>query len=138
MHSNQDEILLTKFEEALTQMALSPSTVINYLADLRAFLHWGKGQLTPEFSLLQVRQDHLRLYRHYLIDQLNRAASTVNRHLMALRKFFAFAKELGIVPLDPTLGVPLVQDTVLHASRPLSEEEIEKLLEAAQNGSRAG
>jgi site-specific recombinase XerD len=138
MFSSHDETVLTRFEEALNQMALSPSTVVNYLADLRTFLQWGKAQITPDFSLEQARQDHLRLYRHHLIDRLNRASSTVNRHLMALRKFFAFAKEAGLVSLDPTLGLPLVQDSNAHAVRPLSEEEIEKLMESARNGVRAG
>ncbi len=138
MPLNQDEPILIKFEEALTQAALSSSTIVNYLADLRAFLRWGKCDVAPDFSLLQTSQDHIRLYRQHLTDDLKRAASTVNRHLMSLRKFFAFALQLGAVVTDPTAGISLVQDNGKATSRPLSGEEIKKLLQATQRGSRAG
>ncbi len=138
MASNQDESILIRFEEALTQAALSSSTVVNYLADLRAFLRWGQQEVRPEFSLVQADQNHIRAYRRHLVEELKRAAATVNRHLMALRKFFTFALERELVLIDPTAGISLVQDNGQTASRPLSEAEIERLLQAAQQGSRAG
>lgn len=138
MPTKYDETLLTEFEEALTREALSPSTIVNYLADLHAFLRWGKDEVDPGFSLLDVSQEHVRLYRYHLAQGLNRAASTVNRHLMALRKFYAFAREVGTISTDPTSGVSIVQDDGQAISRPLSEADLEKLLEAAQQGSRAG
>lgn len=119
-------------------MALSSSTIVNYLADLRAFLRWGKREVAAEFLLLQTTPEHIRLYRNHLSQQLGRAASTVNRHLMALRKFYAFAIELGLTTQNPTTGVSLVQDNGQATSRPLSEEEMASLLTAAKNGSRAG
>lgn len=138
MPQNQDEILLTRFEEALTASALSSSTIVNYLADLRAFLRWGKAEVDEQFSLPTVTQEHIRLYRYHLAQELKRAASTVNRHLMALRKFFNFASRVDAVPFDPTAGVSLVQNTRQIMARPLSDDEIQKLLAAAENGSRAG
>jgi site-specific recombinase XerD len=135
---DQDERLLTRFEEALTLSALSSSTIVNYLADMRAFLRWGKIEAGESFSLLNVTQEHIRLYRYHLAQELKRAASTVNRHLMALRKFFAFARQMGEAAVDPTAGVSLVQDDRQALSRCLEDHEIDKLLQAAQNGSRAG
>ncbi len=137
MYQDKDETMLIKFEEALILSALSSSTIVNYLADLRAFLRWGKQEFGSEFSLLKVTQEHIRLYRNHLVQELNRAASTINRHLMALRKFFAFAREMGATSTDPTTGVALVQEDKQANSRPISEDEIKKLLQAAQNGSRA-
>lgn len=138
MSQSQDETILIKFEEALTQAALSSSTIVNYLADLRTFLRWGRREIGDKFSLLNVSQEHIRLYRFHLTWELKRAASTVNRHLMALRKFFAFTKDIAAVPTDPTLGVALVQDDGQANSRPLSEGDIKKLLAAAQGRSRPG
>lgn len=138
MLPNQDEVMLIKFEESLTQSALAPSTIANYLADLRVFWRWGKAEIGHEFSLAQVSQDHIRLYRYHLARELNRTASTVNRRLMALRKFFTLAQRLGLVLEDPTTGVSLVQEDGQAPSRPLAADEVEKLLAAAQNGSRAG
>ena len=138
MVSDQDEVMLLKFEESLTEAELSASTVVNYLADLRVFLRWGKGQIGRHFSLAQVSPDHIRRYRHHLAQELNRAAATVNRHMMALRKFFALAKEMGDVLENPTSEVALVQENGKAMSRPLSEDEVARLLTAAQNGSRAG
>jgi integrase/recombinase XerC len=138
MQLTQDELILTRFEEALTQAALSPLTIVNYLADLRAFLRWGQGNIRPAFSLAQVNQEHIRQYRSHLVKELNRATSTVNRHLMALRKFYTFAAEIGAILEDPTSGVSLVADNSSPPMQALSEAEIERLLQAAQNGSRAG
>ena len=136
---DQDEIILERFEEALTESALASSTIVNYLADLRTFLRWGKEKTGREFCLGEATQEHVRLYRTYLVHQLGRAASTVNRHLMSLRKFFAFAQEIGVVSQDPTSGVALVQDDGQALSRPLSAAEVDRLLEAAAHiGSRAG
>lgn len=138
MSQNQDGLLLLRFEETLTLSALSPSTIVNYLADVRAFLRWGKAESGSQFSIDKVTQEHIRLYRYHLAQELNRAASTVNRHLMALKKFFAYAYQMGEIALDPTAGVSLVRDSGYAISRHLDEPEINKLLEAAKNGSRAG
>lgn len=138
MRSNQDEAILTTFEETLSQSALSSSTIVNYLADLRAFLRWGRQKISPDFSLLQTSPDQVRLYRDYLAKELKRAPSTINRHLMSLRKFFVFALEIDKIGADPTSGVSLVQDNGQATSRPLTDQEIESLLAAARNGSRAG
>jgi site-specific recombinase XerD len=55
-----------------------------------------------------------------------------------LRKFFALARQLGLVLEDPTAGVSLLQEDGQAPSRPLTAQEVEKLLAAAHNGSRAG
>lgn len=138
MVSDQDEIMLLKFEEGLTEAEMSASTVVNYLADLRVFLRWGKREIGQHFSLAQVSPDQVRRYRFHLAQELNRAAATVNRHMMALRKFFALAKEVGDVVADPTSEIALVQENGQALSRPLSADETARLLAAAQHGSRAG
>ncbi len=138
MSQEQDEIILAKFERWLADLRLASSTIVNYLADLRTFLRWGHIEFGPEFALTGVNQEHIRLYRYYLTQQVNRAPSTVNRHLMALRKFFAYAQESGAILINPTGGVALVQQDGQAVSRPLTKEEAEKLLAAAGNGSRAG
>lgn len=137
MSREQDEAILTRFEESLLLAAMAPSTIVNYLADLRAFLRWGRTELGDNFSLLQVTQLHIRHYRNHLVQELERTASTVNRHLMALRKFCAFARQTGDMSFDPTVGVSLVQDDRQVASRALTGHEIDRLIQAAHHGARA-
>jgi integrase/recombinase XerD len=134
----QDELLLTRFEETLSRSALASSTIVNYLTDLRAFLRWGQAEIGANFSFEQVTQEHIRLYRYYLTQTLERATSTVNRHLMALRKFFIFAKQTGAAAVNPTGGVALVHNNGQAMSRPLTDDEISQLLIAAAQGARAG
>ena len=56
---------------------------------------------------------------------------------MALRKFFTFAQEAGVISTDPVTGVALIQDNGHTASQPLTEAAMEKLFGAAEAGSRA-
>jgi site-specific recombinase XerD len=138
MLPEQDEAILTRFEAVLIHDGLASSTVVNYLTDLRQFLRWGQAEFGDQFTLNQATQEHIRLYRYYLTQTLKQAVSTVNRRLMALRKFFAFAKDFDAIAVNPTLGVALVQSNGQAYSRPLAEDEAENLLGAAANGSRAG
>ena len=71
MFPDRDETVLIMFEESLTRSALSPSTIVNYLADLRTFLRWGQREVDTEFSLIGVNQEHIRLYRYHLAEELN-------------------------------------------------------------------
>lgn len=134
----KDDEILAKFEESLSRRALSSSTIVNYLADLRTFRRWIDGRIAAGFSLLSVNREHIRQYRNHLTKELHRAPSTTNRHLMSLRKFFAFATELQLIPADPTAGVALVADQQSTQPRALDQQDVQKLLDAAQNGSRAG
>ena len=138
MLPNRDDDILAKFEENLSQRALSSSTIVNYLADLRAFNRWLSRQGSVRLSLATVNQQHIRLYRHHLAQELHRAPATTNRHLMSLRKFYAFTTELGFVPADPTAGVALVTDENSSSPSVLAAEDSAAMLRAAQNGSRAG
>lgn len=138
MSLKQNDRILVKFEEFLTLAAFSSSTIVNYVADLRAFLRWGHQQVGENFSLLEVTQEHIRLYRYYLVGEQNRATSTVNRHLMSLRKFFGIIHQMGDIILNPTEGVSLLSDNRDLVARTLSGEEIDRLLQAAQTGRRAG
>jgi integrase/recombinase XerC len=138
MLPRQNETILVMFEEALNQLALSPSTIINYLADVRAFQRWGSNEVDSEFSLLAVNQSHIRRYRHHLGYELKRAIATINRHMMALRKFFTFALEMGLVSSDPLAGVSLVQESEPVGSQPLSEAAVRQLFQAARQGPRPG
>lgn len=138
MPQQHDDDLLLKFEENLSRRALSSSTIVNYLADLRAFRRWLDDRVSPGCPLLNVGLEHIRQYRQYLTQELRRAPSTTNRHLMSLRKFFAFAAELQLIPADPTAGVALMADYPHAHPTALAQEDVQKLLTAAQNGSRAG
>ncbi len=138
MLQSKDDDILAKFEESLSRRALSSSTIVNYLADLRAFRRWIDGRIAAGLSLLSVNQEHIRQYRNHLTKELHRAPSTTNRHLMSLRKFFAFATELQLISADPTAGVALVADQQETQPRALDQQDVQKLLDAAQNGSRAG
>jgi site-specific recombinase XerD len=130
--------MLAFFEEHLVQKGLASSTIVNYLADLRAFRRWAGSVVSPNFSLLDTTQEHIRRYRYFLVQEQARAVSTTNRHLMSLRKFFAFATLRGLLSRDPAAEVAIVHEKCPPSVKILTEEEIRMLLNAAKNGSRAG
>lgn len=138
MPRESDETMLLNFEESLTRLALSPATITNYLADLRVFWRWGKQTSGPAFTLTAVSPDDIRLYRFHLAQELNRAVSTVNRHLMALRKFYAWARETRVINSDPTDGVSLVHEEGQTLAPPLTPADVTRLLAAAADGARVG
>src|SRR5512135_1835121 len=105
MGREENEALLARFEEHLVQIQLSPATVVNYLADLRALLRWGEEQSGPDFSLVALTPDDIRAYRAYVFEEKGCAAATVNRQLQTARKFCAFTMRAGLTLANPAADI---------------------------------
>jgi integrase/recombinase XerD len=137
MSGGSNEPLLAQFEEYLVQSQLSPSTVVNYMADFRAFVRWGEAHIGPDFLLTNLFPNTIRDYRSHLFKEKGRAVSTVNRQLQTLRKFCAFATQAGLMTSNPAEGIRPIYDNGHDAGdatpEPLTADEIETLLNVSSS-----
>jgi integrase/recombinase XerD len=129
--------LLEKFEEYLSNTALAPATIVNYMADLRAFLRWSEEKQDAACSPLCLDPSGIRDFCAYLQETKGQAPATVNRRLQALRKFYSLAVAEGWMEANPAESVPLLDEQVSERSRSLTQEDVDRLLDAVrQSGSR--
>jgi len=124
--------LLERFEAHLSSSALAPATVVNYVADLRAFLRWSEGTNQADRSPLQLGCDDLQRYCSFLSEEKNHAPATINRRIQTLRKFYNFALSEGWVSINPAENVSLLDESASQRSRHLSEEDVSRLLDCVQ------
>lgn len=129
----QFQPILERFESYLEQHALSPATIRNYLADLRAFARWHTARgLHP----LRFAPADFRAYREHLCNETKHSPATVNRRLQSLRLFGRFLHERGHTADNPTRGIPLLPSRNGHypAPRTLTRAEVNRLAESIRRG----
>jgi site-specific recombinase XerD len=126
-----NKAILTQFEQYLTDISLSPKTIASYLTDLNVFTRWATETYSDNFSLVEVTPDQIRTYLTYLLDDLERAPSTVNRHLQALRKCCAYITEVNLAPSNAAEEISLVSLKNQYKPGALSQQNIAALLESA-------
>ncbi len=126
-----NDALLRQFEQYLTDISLSPKTIASYLTDLNVFTRWATETYSDNFSLVEVTPDQIRTYLTYLLDDLERAPSTVNRHLQALRKCCAYIAEVKLASSNAAEEISLVSLKNQHKPEVLSQQNSAALLEAA-------
>src|SRR3989344_5923457 len=78
----------------------SPLTVKNYLADIKQFVRWYENQYKRTFTPNDITYLTIRDYQ----KGQSLSASSLNRHLSSLRKFFNFLKLEGYISSDPFEG----------------------------------
>lgn len=81
---------------------LSAVTIRNYLSDLHQFIawcesSWQEGQEQCSFAPQAVAPPLLIRYRTYLQTTLWLKPATVNRALMSLKRYFAWATKAGMI-----------------------------------------
>ena len=125
--------ILDRFEIYLDQHALSPATVRNYLADLRAFARWHTAREAHPQTFTAA---DFRAYREYLCNETEHSPATVNRRLQSLRLFGRFLHEIGHAADNPTREIQLLHNGNGHhpVPRALSRVEIGRLSEATRAG----
>lgn len=128
------EELSTRFEEHLARLALASRTIVNYLADLRTLARWHANVKGATSSLLELTSDDIREYCHYMRANGELAPATINRRLQAVRKFYSFAMETGLMKSNPASEVKLAPNKLGSPPRALTPAEVTSLLQAVQEG----
>jgi site-specific recombinase XerD len=91
---------LDEFARSLT--AAAPATVEAYARDLRAFVTWATrlGLRSPA----EVERTTMRRYLAFLATR-GYARRTIARRASAVRRYFGWARRVGVVSSDPTAGL---------------------------------
>ena len=125
--------LLARFEEHIVGLGMAPATIANYVADLQNYAGWYEGSSVEYLSLLEASARHIRRYCHSLRRQ-GRSASTINRRLQAVRKFYDFAVQEDLCTHNPARDVERVSDRASSSPRILDPGEVNQLLRAVGEG----
>src|SRR3989344_1268282 len=97
---NNLPILLTRFKQYLFSQSTIPSkvTVKNYLSDVSSFIRWFENKTGQNFTPQLVNLENIEEYKSEHKDSLS--ASSIDRHISTLRKFFKFLKDEDIVKIN--------------------------------------
>ncbi|MFC1464480.1 MAG: tyrosine recombinase [Candidatus Brachytrichaceae bacterium NZ_4S206] len=112
-----------------TERGASANTVMAYRNDLTQFTNYLSATLPHDANWSNVTTDTMEAYVQRLAEQ-NYTASTTARKVAALKTFFHWLSQRGLVTEDPTLRLrsPRVEK---RTPRLLSEEEVNRLFESA-------
>lgn len=112
-----------------TERGASANTVMAYRNDLTQFINHLSATLPHDANWSNVTTDTMEAYVQRLVEQ-NYTPSTTARKVAALKTFFHWLSQRGLVAEDPTLRLrsPKVEK---RTPRLLSEEEVNRLFESA-------
>jgi integrase/recombinase XerC len=127
---------LEQFEAHLSSLALAPATIVNYLADLRAFLRWSEKTPGVAGSPLSLDTPDIEAYCSFLQESKSCAPATINRRIQALRKFYTFTTAQGWTYANPAEDASLLNEPASERSRFLTSEDIAVFLSAVRLGRR--
>jgi integrase/recombinase XerC len=134
--SDTAQRILATYRAALEERGeLGAATIRNYLSDLRHFMAWCETSwqdgLFPEaeFRLSDLTTPLIAQYRAYLLTSLRLKPASINRMLVSIKRFCAWATERDMLWSDPARAVPLVAQPD-RRPRFLSDAEEERLLDA--------
>ena len=121
-------------EHLLIERGLAENTLLAYGADLNDFMEFLAGRTGA--GLAEVTEQILFLYVVH-VRRKGLGGRSLSRHLSALRGFFAFAREEGVLAEDPAR---FLENPKLVRSLPevLSRAEMNALLEAPDLGDKFG
>ena len=124
---------LPEFEHWLLEQDHSKHTISSYLFDLKQFSKWIE-KIYPNIKVTEIDSFTLQRFRGYL-DQIEKnTASTINRKLQSLRRFFSWALKEQLVSLDPTIKVKLKTLQKILKPKSLAKGDLHKVLTIAGKG----
>src|SRR3954452_19653323 len=129
-HEDVDR-LVGRFLHDLERQETSPQTRRAYQLDLLHFASWFAQTVGETFSPEAITPTDVRENRGYLLNVEKRQPATVNRRLAALRRFFRWAKALGLAKELPTDNVKGVASAP-RAPHWLEKREVDRLIRTVE------
>ena len=123
--------LVERFLKDLERQETSPRTRASYRLDLLHFFRWFAQTVGDAPAPEAVTPTDVREYRGYLVNVERRQPATVNRRLAALRRFFHWAKAMGLAKELPTENVKGVTSAP-RAPRWLEKRDVDRLIRTVE------
>src|SRR3954453_23014349 len=123
--------IVGRFLEDLERQEVSAKTRVAYRQDLRHFASWFGQTVGETCSPEAITPTDVREYRGYLLNVEKRQPATVNRRLAALRRFFQWAKALGLAKELPTENVKGVASSP-RAPHWLEKRDVDRLIRTVE------
>ena len=127
--------MLERFIDALwLESGLSPNTLDAYRRDIQQFLNWFAAKTDPaDVSRLSRRSfdevTEVDVLEYVASRHQGSKATSSNRRLTVLKRFFRWALREGLIATDPTLKL-LSAKTPQRVPQTLSQRQVEALLQA--------
>ena len=115
------------FSEFLVEQDISPNTAEALVLDIRKFAKWFSVANQEPWDVMRVTVRDVSDFKEYLRMEKQQAASTINRNLASLRKYFKWLFSKEHITVNPTIGIKELKRQPL-APQGLTRSEVRKLL----------
>lgn len=124
----EDKDFVTRFEAyLLAEKRVSRNTFAAYSQDINQFIDYLHNK---KLGLKELTQKRMRLYLGYLKNKMSMSSSSMTRKISSLKVFFSFLnRNFDLQDFGSELVFPRMEKRL---PKFLSEDEIEKLIETAQ------
>jgi len=112
---------------------LAQNTLAAYRRDLTAFAQW----LSAKHGKSLAQADEADIQEWFAAKHASSKATTANRRLAALRRYYLWALRHGLINRDPCLSLRAAKQAA-RFPKTLSEEQVEALLQAPDTRSTLG
>ena len=127
------EAAIDAFADALwLESGLSKNTLMAYRRDLGLFAAW----LAAQGLALDAAQEH-HIHGYFSARQASTKATSANRRLSVMRRYFGWAVRERYIVQDPTLRLQAARQA-MRVPKTLSEAEVEALLQAPDCATHLG
>jgi integrase/recombinase XerC len=121
--------LVLKFQNWLTDEGKGAKTLTTYIHALTEMANWYTKVEGLAFSPTEVTTLHLRQFISHLDEELKQSPATINKKIAALKTFFKFAGETGIISHNPMVKIKMKRTQEQYAApKWLSKIELAKFL----------
>ncbi|MBI9047104.1 MAG: tyrosine-type recombinase/integrase [Anaerolineaceae bacterium] len=93
--------MFTAFKTHLINADRSEKTISGYVRDMSIFARWFLQTNSEDLTPQNLTPSDIREYRQHLQVQRRNKASTINRHLAAIRSYASWAVESGLIEVNP-------------------------------------
>ncbi|MEN6490010.1 MAG: tyrosine-type recombinase/integrase [Smithella sp.] len=119
------------YKQFLVDSGKSERTILGYLADITIFSRWFEQTHGEILCPDNLTPTDVREYKQHLLTIQKAKATTINRHLAALRSYAAWAKTNGSAVYNPADGIKGVSQQK-HAPKWLDRKEQAAVLREAE------
>jgi integrase/recombinase XerC len=118
------------FVQYLYEEAKDSKTIASYRTSVTHFLKW-KVERDGAYIIEETRPIDIKEYTSYLKHQCKRKPATINKYIAALKVFFAFLLEKGIVKDNPMTRIKIEKvdfDAGTNQTKWLTKEEQDRFI----------